>query len=131
MHVMPCLKITRILAEKSAMFTYFSLTGMRHDGENVPGEDAKIDPMKKRVLGRTIIQSYLASQDNEKAAQISLRIAMAFVSSSKRWYTRHKVGAYTANEPEKLYQRLVGRELYSICCDTNLFLRLQRALERK
>lgn len=131
MHVQPCLKITRILAEKSAMFSYFSLTGMRHSGENIPGEDLTIDPLKKRVLGRTIIQNYLASVENEKAAQIALCIVIAFVKSNKRWYMRKKVGAYSENNPEKLYQRLIGGELLRLCCETNLFTRLLRALDKK
>jgi len=60
------------------------------------------------VLGRTIVGSYLASPDQEKAAQISLSIVVAFIKSKKRWRASHKVGAYSDHNPEKLYQRLIG-----------------------
>jgi len=113
------------------MFTYFSLTGMRHSGENIPGEKRTIDPLIKRVLGRTIIQNYLASIDNVKAAQIALRIVVAFVKSKKRWYPSKKVDVYAVNNPEKLYQRLLGVELLNLCCETNLFVRLVMALNNK
>ena len=43
--VQPCLRIVSILAEKSAMFTYFCLTGVRHPGEKIPAEEVSpIDP---------------------------------------------------------------------------------------
>ena len=68
LHVLPCLKIVKKIAEKSAEFTYFSLTGIKHPGDCIPGEDHQVVPQRNLVLGRTVIRSYLASIDNEKAA---------------------------------------------------------------
>ena len=68
LHVQPCLKMVKLLCLKSAMFTFFCLTGNRHPGEHIPGEGHEIEIQKKRVLARTIISAYLASLDNEKAA---------------------------------------------------------------
>ena len=108
LHVQPCLKMVKLLASKSAMFTFFCLTGNRHPGENIPGEDHDIEIQKKRVLARTIISSYLASLENEKAAQISLNVVVQFVKSKLRWRQTRKLGAYSDHTPEKLYERLVG-----------------------
>ena len=85
LHVQPCLKMLTILATESALFTFVTLTGARHPGELVPGEDHEMELMKKRVLGRTILGSYLGSMVNEKAAQISLSAVVCFVKSQRRW----------------------------------------------
>ena len=75
----------------------------------------------------------MASQDNEKAAQVALRIILAFMQDKERWYTRKKqwFGMYQLHDPNKLYEHLIGGEILRHLNDHIVFIRLGQALNAK
>jgi len=64
-----------MLASRSALFAFECVTGVHHPAENLPSEAADfavICKLKKRLLGKVLVQTYLTSVENEKAAHGAL-----------------------------------------------------------
>lgn len=131
MIISPCTRLICLLSELSAEFALHCVTGLESSQsllKHAPALKSQNDMApnqgsNKRIVMRTIVNSYLLEMEDNRAFDTGLRIAISLIKAKSRQAPKtkhlHKARAQ------------IGHELLKLCLDSSLFVRLAIALGQR